>query len=546
MPLIFDHGRSLVPTATYDRMQLISLRDRCDFPDEAAVALIVFTHTATSGGGWRIADFWHPAMSQSTLLDDVDWGLSSDMKNFCAVNLGPFGANPEKYIWAGLYYGAVNIYCVGYLTYDEVVVFPEVTSANRSDYLLTPVDDGGSFGGNGFEAGNIWDIETMRVLDGKQPTGLIWDGCYDRIKCYPRAVAKETCNEDLRGPGAFSVHGFDDNGDVWCYGAYWNGDEVALMGYLHAPIYWHDVQGAINRAGFLEDGVEYEYQFPEAATYGIFHIPNGLDDWVIERTGQGYPHTLQSDTQSRSSFEVIAALRDDQTVDIECNESSDSVRIKMEVMGYFLRHKTVQGTPMNDIRDMEVTPPELYVAPDNVGSLYINYSIDGKGYLFSDVDDLVFYLSGGAANSDPDDSLGGDQSTTVLASSLHSLFDAGTAVASYVGLTQYRCLYLENTGAETARDLRIWVEKGEEGSDIEIGPDPAGINGTATSVANDEAAPTGVSFGFTYSEESCYTVPALGPGDSLGLWFKRTFDLRSGSTLTPDTASLKVSVLDDG
>lgn len=56
--------------------------------------------------------------------------------------------------------------------------------------------------------------------------------------------------------------------------------------------------------------------------------------------------------------------------------------------------------------------------------------------------DITYNLSGGASNSDPDASLGGDISNFTI--SLERLFDNVTPDETLEGLTEYRCIYIKN------------------------------------------------------------------------------------------------------
>lgn len=95
-------------------------------------------------------------------------------------------------------------------------------------------------------------------------------------------------------------------------------------------------------------------------------------------------------------------------------------------------------------------------------------------------------------------SLGGAITANVITSSLlNDLFDNVTPAEATNGATNYRCIYVQNTNATTilqALELFITTNAPNANVNCAIGLDPAGLNGTATTIANEEAAPAGVAF----------------------------------------------------
>jgi len=139
-------------------------------------------------------------------------------------------------------------------------------------------------------------------------------------------------------------------------------------------------------------------------------------------------------------------------------------------------------------------------------------------------DNLKAYLSGGAANTDPDSSLGGVISTTEFVDdTLNNLFDDVTGDEHTAGDINYRCFYLKNTnGTDTAEAFQLWIESNTPAADdnILIGLDPAGIEGTATTIANETIAPSGVTF-TEPSDVAPFEVGDLAAGEVFAVWVKR-------------------------
>lgn len=139
--------------------------------------------------------------------------------------------------------------------------------------------------------------------------------------------------------------------------------------------------------------------------------------------------------------------------------------------------------------------------------------------------DINTYLSGGAANSDPDASLGGAKSSVEwTGGSLHDLFDAVSGDENAESDVEYRCVYYQNDHATlttSAGKLYISSETAS-GADLAIGLDPAGASATATTIADEDTAPAGVTFTSPTTKAAGITMPDLAPGAYIGVWFRRT------------------------
>jgi hypothetical protein len=158
---------------------------------------------------------------------------------------------------------------------------------------------------------------------------------------------------------------------------------------------------------------------------------------------------------------------------------------------------------------------------------------------------LKFYLSGGAANTDPNASLGGARSTTAVPVSINNLFDDVTGAESTAGSTEYRCVYFrqEDADAEGLIAPIVWLVSNTPSltTSISIGLDPAGKNGTAVTIANELAAPVGVTF-TAPSTKSTGLALAGTPyvqNDYAAIWLKRVVDAGTSSATT-DPATIRV------
>ena len=105
-------------------------------------------------------------------------------------------------------------------------------------------------------------------------------------------------------------------------------------------------------------------------------------------------------------------------------------------------------------------------------------------------------LTGGASNSDPNLSIGGDVSTTELVNNAkNNLFDLVSAQEAEDGMTDYRCEALENAHASlTHKGAKVWVRQNTTSGDtaVSIGASAQGINSAPTAISDDSTAPSGV------------------------------------------------------
>lgn len=153
--------------------------------------------------------------------------------------------------------------------------------------------------------------------------------------------------------------------------------------------------------------------------------------------------------------------------------------------------------------------------------------------------DLKFYLSGGAANTNPNNSLGGAiSSTQVVSNKLHNLFDVVNNLDSVNGATEYRCIYVKNTSFDFILQntkLTILSNTSSPDTSIEVSWGTSAINGTEQTVANETTAPTGMSW-TTGTTASIGTLQAQG---HKAIWIKRIVNTNSDS-YNNDTTIIKV------
>lgn len=157
--------------------------------------------------------------------------------------------------------------------------------------------------------------------------------------------------------------------------------------------------------------------------------------------------------------------------------------------------------------------------------------------------DIKFFLSGGASNSDVDASLGGVVSSVeVTTSSLHNLFDSVKGSEALAGDTEYRCLYAKNThGSLTLQTAVAWIESNTPSASttIDIGLGTSAVSATEQTIANESAAPVGVTFTAPTTVGTGLAIGNLTAADTMAIWIRRTVSA-AAPALATDTAELAV------
>lgn len=160
--------------------------------------------------------------------------------------------------------------------------------------------------------------------------------------------------------------------------------------------------------------------------------------------------------------------------------------------------------------------------------------------------DIVFRLSGGAANTDPNASLGGARSTAgggVITSGVaNNLFDnvAGDEHAAGAD-TEYRGFYvLNNHGSLSLQSPKFWIDSLTSSADTEfdIALAGEGLNATMETVANESTAPAGEVFTRPTTKGAGLSLPTIPFGQHHGLWVRRT--VNQNAAAANDTGSLRV------
>lgn len=149
--------------------------------------------------------------------------------------------------------------------------------------------------------------------------------------------------------------------------------------------------------------------------------------------------------------------------------------------------------------------------------------------------DVLYYLTGGAANTDPNLSLGGVISNTQAGTALHQMFDAVASGEAGAGDTEYRAIDVKNNhGTETMNAAVIYVsaETTSPSTTVALAYDATGTQ----SVANENTAPTGVTFSTPTTKATGIALGNIAAGQTRRIWLRRT--VTAGAAPANDSGSL--------
>ena len=158
--------------------------------------------------------------------------------------------------------------------------------------------------------------------------------------------------------------------------------------------------------------------------------------------------------------------------------------------------------------------------------------------------DILFKLSGGSANTDPDASLGGVISTTSidLVTTLHNLFDQVSSAESSAGDTEYRCFYvLNNHGTLTLQGAKVWIETNTPSTDTaaRIALGTSAINGTEQTIVDESTEPTSVTWSTADGEANALTIGDIPAGEHKAIWVERVITA-AASAYNDDGVTIRV------
>lgn len=145
---------------------------------------------------------------------------------------------------------------------------------------------------------------------------------------------------------------------------------------------------------------------------------------------------------------------------------------------------------------------------------------------------LIFTLTGGAGNADPDASLGGVGSSEELNETpLNNLFDNVDPDEASAGDVEYRAIDIFNDGDEAAVIVEFYISSQTSSEDTDLA---VGLDDTIQIIADEAIAPGDVTFSAP-TEESPLSVLDITAGGRQRVWIRR--NVNAGADNTADDAA---------
>ena len=150
--------------------------------------------------------------------------------------------------------------------------------------------------------------------------------------------------------------------------------------------------------------------------------------------------------------------------------------------------------------------------------------------------EIVYRLSGGAANASALASIGGAKSANVVTA---GLFDDVTSAESSAGDIEYRCFYVHNANATLAmQNAVVYIQANTTGNRIAIGVGTSAVNAAETAVADENTAPAGVTFSQPATKGAGLALGNIPAGQHRAVWVRRT--IGAATSASNDTYTLRV------
>lgn len=154
--------------------------------------------------------------------------------------------------------------------------------------------------------------------------------------------------------------------------------------------------------------------------------------------------------------------------------------------------------------------------------------------------DIIYRLSGGSSNSDPNASIGGTKSSVAAGS---NIFDDVPSAESVPGDIEYRCMYVHNAHATLALQNAVaWLAANTASGDttVELALGNAALNATETAVADEGTAPSpGLTFAPCATQGAGISLGSIPAGQHRAIWLRRT--VNAAAAASNDTFTLRVA-----
>lgn len=160
--------------------------------------------------------------------------------------------------------------------------------------------------------------------------------------------------------------------------------------------------------------------------------------------------------------------------------------------------------------------------------------------------DIVYRLSGGAANTSPAAALGGAISTAgggIITTAVdNNLFDDVSGAEAAAGSIEYRGFYVQNAhGSLALQSAVVWIDALTTSADDEfdIALAAEAVNTSMATIANETTAPATVSFTRPTTKGAGLSIGNIPAGQMKGIWIRRTVTA-GAAAVTGNSGSIRV------
>lgn len=162
--------------------------------------------------------------------------------------------------------------------------------------------------------------------------------------------------------------------------------------------------------------------------------------------------------------------------------------------------------------------------------------------------DIVFRLSGGAANTSPVASLGGAMGTAagaiITPGGVNNIWDDVTGAQSATTFAEHRAIYVTNTnGTVTLQNAVFWIDA-QVATDaahdtIDVALASEAVNtAIVQTLGTESSVPTGVTFTTPTTKAGGLSIGNIPAGQFKGLWLRR--NITTGAVAATVTPSIRV------
>ena len=141
---------------------------------------------------------------------------------------------------------------------------------------------------------------------------------------------------------------------------------------------------------------------------------------------------------------------------------------------------------------------------------------------------LEWRLTGGAANTDPDASLGGvSSSEQVSGTAMNNLFDNVSVAEASAGDIEYRALSLYNSGDATAENVELYISTETPSTDTILA---IALDAGTQSVADESTAPSSPTLSFSHPLTGArLSISNIAASGAQRVWIRRTVSASAGN-----------------